>query len=848
MRRAWFGLALLSASWLFGLSYYHQANGWAWVALVAAGTLLMTGIDIARPARRDLALAAVLMVPAIWLAPWPYRATILLLFVGVVLCALPIPRRWPTRLGAAGMTAGVILVVQSLGILAYQSVTARSHEAPSFLAWPIAAMTKLLGVDVTLNGTTIAINSMRRVHNLGATWELVLDPVTWSFALGGVVLLAMTAAGGRQTGDRPGLLKRLAGFIVPVVLWLPVRSTLLIALLVHRALRTEYEAPLTLMNQFWSPWLHLLLLTGPVLLAMRFVRLQPGASSGSIVVHRTESWRRVVSTGAAVAAGLLIIVTVLWDPSGPRKQGRILIDEYHSEWERTDRPYDTNWYGRGSGYNYACIYDYASRLYTMDRPTNPVGPNTLKSWDVLVVKVPGDDPETKDSTPPVPRYEPGEISYIEQFVRDGGGLLLVGEHTNFSQTGVHLNDIAHRFGLRFRYDCVFDIDGVFSQHYTLPLAPHAIVQNMPPLDLAVSCSIDPGFSMGRAAIRATGLRSLPADYHASNFYPQVEDRADARYGAFTQLWTTRRGSGRVAAFGDSTIFSNFSTFEPGKAELMLGMLEWLNHLNVRADVRPLLLVLGLLLTGVALVLGRRWSGSRLVLLSGALLGWSLGIVTVQAGHQWAYPLPKPVRPFTHVVIDSTVCDVPLSKSGFIAGEPTGFGIFERWILRLGCFTSRRQGNDVFTGNLIVFMHPNRPVSQAFRAALSRYVAGGGKVLVLDSPANTQSTANSLLYPFGLSVDRATPVKGAMATPAGWPAVAVDSACQVKGGTALIRLGDTPVAATATHGEGTVMVIGFASRFTDRQMGVTGDIIPDAQLRDVYELQFALLRSILPKIE
>ena len=43
------------------------------------------------------------------------------------------------------------------------------------------------------------------------------------------------------------------------------------------------------------------------------------------------------------------------------------------------------------------------------------------------------------------------------------------------------------------------------------------------------------------------------------------------------------------------------------------------------------------------------------------------------------------------------------------------------------------------------------------------------------------------------------------------------------------------------------MIGFASCFTDRQMGVTGDAIPDAQLRNVYELEFALLRSILPPI-
>jgi len=828
MKRAWIALALLSASWLFGLSYYHQANWIAWAVLVAAGTLLLTGANIRRPSPAEATTAAVLIVPALWLAPWPYRAAVLLVFVGVLLAAAPIPRRWPASLGAASMTAGMVLIVQSLGILGYEAVTGRSHELPQWLAWPIYGITRLLGITASLDGTTIAIHSMRRVHNLGATWELLLDPVTWCFLLGGIALLTMLAAGQGQVSR----FKRAAGLTIPVLLWLPVRSGLLIALFAHRALRTDYEAPLMLMSQFWSPWLHLVLLAGPVLLAMRFVR--PGPQADPVTAPDAKPSRRIVPAALACAGTLLIVLAMLWDPSGPRKQGRILVDEQHTTWEPTGRSYDPNWYGQESGYNYACIYDYCSRFYEMGRLTTLIDANALKDCSILIVKV------------PTVRYSPEEIDCIERFVRNGGSLLCIGEHTNVFQTGVHLNDIVARFGFRFRYDCVFDIDGVFRQLYEPSLTPHPIIQNMPPLDFAVSCSIDPGLSAGRAAIRTSGARDLPADYHASNFYPQVEDRADARYGAFIQLWTTRDGAGRVAAFGDSTVFSNFSTFEPGKAELMLGLLEWLNHRNSPIDPRPLLFVLGLALAAVALASSRKWPRPRLMLLGGAVLGWSLAVVSVRAIHQATYPLPKPVQPFTRVVIDRTVCDALLSRSGFIAGEPTGFGIFERWILRLGCFTSRRQGSDIFTGDAIVFMHPNRPVSPEFRTALADYVSAGGKVLILDSPANAQSTANLLLYPFGMSVDHATPVKGAMAGPEGWPAIPADSACQIKGGTPLIRLGGAPVASTLQHGQGTVTVIGFASCFTDRQMGVTGDATPDAQLRNVYELEFALLRSILPE--
>jgi hypothetical protein len=41
-----------------------------------------------------------------------------------------------------------------------------------------------------------------------------------------------------------------------------------------------------------------------------------------------------------------------------------------------------------------------------------------------------------------------------------------------------------------------------------------------------------------------------------------------------------------------------------------------------------------------------------------------------------------------------------------------------------------------------------------------------------------------------------------------------------------------------------VAIGFGSRFADPSMGVTGDIVPDAELRKVFDLRFALLRAII----
>ncbi len=830
MKRAWIGLALLSASWLFGLGYYHDPNGAIWAILILVGTGLLISVDLRAPARIESIIATALLMPVLILVPWPWRTAVLLLVTGLLLCAAPIPRRWPGRVGQAVLAAGTILVLQAAGMLVYESVTARSHELPPPLAAMLCAIARAIGIPAALDGSTLALYSIRHTHRLGATWGLLLDPATFSFLVGGVVLICLQAS--RASISRS--FARLLGLVGGVAFWLPVRAAILIAVHLDRALRTEYNEPLTLLGPFWNPWVLLALLGGPVFLVWRFVHTPPTVVQTMEMPRRS---RRIVCVVLAFVGALLVTMGLLWTPSGSRKQGRIWVDEHRSNWERTDRPYDPNWYGQESGYNYACIYDYASRFYDIDRLYDPIDANTLAECDVLVVKV------------PTARYTPEEVEHIERFVENGGGLLLIGEHTNVFNSGTYLNDIAARFDFGFRHDCLFDIDTPFEQLYRPPLVPHPIVQHMPPMDFAVSCSIDPGTGSGRAAIRATGLRSLPADYHASNYYPQVEDRADARYGAFVQLWAMDHAAGRIAAFGDSTIFSNFSTFEPGKAELMLGMLEWLNHRAPSGNPQPVLIVLGLLLAAGALIPGRRWPGGRIVLLSGVLLGVTSAGVAVRAMHRSAMPVPKALRPFTHVVIDRTVCDSPLSRSGFISGQADGFGIFERWILRLGCFTSRRKGRDAFSGDLLVFLNPRREVDADFRRQLADYVGAGGKVLTVDSSANTASTANTLLHPFGIQIVASPLPAGPLQTPAGWPAgVPAQNAGQVEGGTPLIRIAGRPVAATAEFGDGTVTAIGFGAQFADPGMGVTGETIPDATMRNLYELQFQLLRSILSGVQ
>ena len=761
----------------------------------------------------------------------------------------------------------------------------------------------------------------------------------------GQVQFAGTARGVLRTNwTSPLFFSPFFRLALVIAAWLPVRVGLLMAIMLDRGLRADPNVPPALMNQFFDARVHLLLLVVPVLLAWRFVRPEmntgswlgrsdsdppepeelpssnpsssPGSQAPASPGSQAPAWEPRVSgqsTGkrrfpswslgirvrlspffrryllGLAAIGLAVAVAAFlfhWDPVGRAKGGRVMFVERHSEWEPTTRPYDTESYGEDPSYSYSGIYKYCGQFYQMSQllEESAIDDRTLAGCDVLVVKT------------PTARYSRDEVTAIERFVEAGGGLLLVGEHTNVMNTSTYLNDVARPFGFKFRHDLLFCIGSPYVQWVVPATVPHPAVQHVPPMHYAVSCSIDPGISIGRAVVRNTGLWNLPPDYNSENFFPQAEYRADMRYGAFIQLWATRHGRGRVAAFTDSTIFSNFSTFEPGKPELMLGMLQWLNHRSMWDNgwARLLLFalmvatVIGLAVGGTVLCRSRSsladrtltrsaseestgrprlrfglvwprlrfglvWfragsgkvgseSNAWLPLLAVGTCGWTLGAMAVLGLQHWAMPPLEVHTPMKRVVLDRTVSQVPLSRGGFTDDDGLGYGLVEQWIPRLGYYTTRQSGPAAFSGDLLVVIAPTRSVSREFRQQLAEYVADGGKLLVFDSPDVEGTTSGSLLWPFGMEIDHRAPAKGELRLEDGWPAIELGAVCEVRGGEPFMWVGETPVASRSRFGNGSVTAIGFGSLMNDSNMGYHWMAEPGEFEQTIFDLLFMLIRS------
>ena len=863
MMRAWIGVALLAGSWLLGLSYFELANPPAWVFVATAGVLLLAasaGSEDRReafPTATQALASIVLLLPVAWFAPWPYRLAPVLIIAGLVPALPPAGARRLKSLGTGIVTAGVVLLAQSVTLRLYAVATSRNHDMP----WPVpellAGLAGLLGIDAAADGPLVVLGTMRQPQRLAVTWELVFDPVTACFLVGGLAMLAAWALGrapaGRQGSAWLGAAWRLALIVLG---WLPFRAALVVAIYLHRAARSDPAIPLNAMDQFLSPWFHLALVTAPALMAWRWITPvfdkcsphTPCADSRHTDLEAEEAakpqaaGRAWLLPAACLLGAALLAMGLLIDPVGTRKEGRVMFVERHAPWEPTDRPYDTAHFGGTDddsvSYTYTLAYNYLGQFFHMSRlgEQDKIDDATLARCDVLVVKV------------PAVRYSGEEVDAVVRFVRSGGGLLLIGDHTNLDRSSAAMNDISRYFGFTFRDDVLYSTEpSPDDEHYAAARVPHPAVQYVPWFDFTVSCSVDPGTSRGRTVIEGTRLWSMPPEYHNLNYMPQARYCPEMRCGAFVQAWAARYGKGRALAWADSTLFSSFCIFQPGKAETLLGLVEWLNHEGPAVDPGWLLLALGMgvLAGGAWLTWPRRFEW--LLLVAAGACGWVAGSEAVVALHRWAMPLPVAQRPLTRVVVDRTASQTPLATGAYDDDKlGRGYALLEQWIPRLGYATVRAAGADALTGDALVVICPSLPVDQRFRDRLDRYVSDGGKLLVIESGReDPTSTANDLLQPFGLSLDHEHSWQGELDLAEHWPAVQIDYAWEVVGGQRVASLGgERTIAATVRHGKGLVMAVGFGDLFADGNMGGEWGHYPNATERVRYQALFALLRSLV----
>ncbi len=824
----WLGLFLQAAGWQFLLAMFTEPKP-VGLALLVLGAVLM-GLSIPGAPRFSPAAVAAYALTAVFslaLLPYPQCLGGAFMLAGLVLLVLPPVRSALSSLSFGLLVTGVICLAEAAMLPLFMSVGARVHELPG-LAGLFSWLMTAFGHESARHATSFFVQGNAQVHEFTVNSEYFGWPVLLNAVCGLFFWQCIYGTAHK--------LKDLLVFAAAALVYALVRYFLL----------SELYLDLPLFALFWDPWvlcisflpLFVFLASAQPILSVSLARRGVHEHPTSKLIHPAgpplQGLGKLVLMGGLAAAAICLAAVWGWEDPGLKKPGRIIIDETHSKWELMDRKYDTEWYGEESGYNYYCLAKFLGWHYRVKLNTAAITAALLGDCDILVIKT------------PTSAFTPEEIEAIEAFVRRGGGLFLIGDHTNVFGTSTYLNVIARRFGLHYNLDATYDLrTGGLSLYRRPALLPHPIVQRLPPFLFGTSCTLDVPAG-GQIPIGGYALRVAGHDYSSGAFFSTSTDGPHIGFGVFPQLAAVKFHRGRVAAFTDSTVFSNFWMFVPGKPELMLGCTEWLNRSNRYVMLPRVLLLLGVLIGACCLVRLNQHGPDRLPLgLAAVTLGCLAGSQVIAALNRTAYPEPKPHTAFTTICFDQQYSRFELPSEKLFLQSNLDFHTFYTWVQRVGYVprVASRLADAVAESRGLVLLNPAGPIAKSELQRLKRYVEGGGVLFVLDAAVQKNSIANTVLAEFGLTIGGEVYAGQSISNRAG-QIVAINQTVRfISGGEPILfSTNHEAVLSVKQQGRGTVIAGTDSEMFCMRSLGSV-NTVPSPMQRRLYDVLFELFRRI-----
>jgi hypothetical protein len=125
----------------------------------------------------------------------------------------------------------------------------------------------------------------------------------------------------------------------------------------------------------------------------------------------------------------------------------------------------------------------------------------------------------------------------------------------------------------------------------------------------------------------------------------------------------------------------------------------------------------------------------------------------------SYPLPSAQTDYPQVCFEQQHSSINISvkPTSSLGINTNNFGTFFVWTQRLGGVPSLESTllDATQKGKIIVIVNPTQPFTETDVHRLTAFFEKGGRVLLLDSIRNIQSTANDLLGSFGIWITTAT---------------------------------------------------------------------------------------------
>jgi hypothetical protein len=426
----------------------------------------------------------------------------------------------------------------------------------------------------------------------------------------------------------------------------------------------------------------------------------------------------------AVTAGL-----VFPDPGVP-KPGRVVIDDSHSfEWEQAARRLDTEFFGDFSTYSFSTMAEHLSR--SMDVSVTVTRERLLDAvarCDVLVLKTPQID------------YSSEEVSAIQEFVRSGGGLIVIGDHTNLFGMNTRLNEVLAGMDLLLRDDSVRSTENDYFVTASPPVfGRHPATGSIDPLMFMTGCSVW-ARNPSHIVLWARASASDAADYINNSNFPTWSNDPGRPSGNVGVVAARPWGKGRVVVLTDGTPFSSFDYYKRNHSEAMAALVNWANRENGPGWPGMVILSLGVLQLALSLAVVSRNSilepASLAIVTVGLYCGLLLGSL---AGKHFYPPLKANAGP-PDVVFVAQGCFAAFPPSLGSPGPVADEAVFDTLFnvpLRLGRRSRLEDNINALAqdgSQTVVFVNLVDEMEDRELHRLFEWLDGGGEILVLQRSA------------------------------------------------------------------------------------------------------------------
>lgn len=843
-RLLWLGLFFLSTSWLFFIPQFTVPNLFNGAILVLLGTLCMiAGLwhNAVSHGKRTSIVLLVALIPALIIVPFPYSLGVLILASGTLLRIIFLRQKKRHAIPSGVTLAGMILIIQTLLFPFYKTFAAHAHRV-DFLAGVLSPLANLFGLQTSTHSGLLFLQTVQQNYAVTITWEKLGFYVLLNLFLGAILLFFISS-------EKRMMLKHTAIFLLTSLLYLFIRFIGLLGL---------YQVT-TDMSLFWDPFIVTLSFLPLAFLLMKLLPFEDMKLNHP--VFDIPEFRMTKKHLFALMMMFLLIFSLgtifLYRDPGLMKNGRVLIDEYHSQWEDSTRPLDTDWYGLLSTYNYYSWRQWLGYHYQVTVNINDtLTPQLLDDYDILILKC------------PTQSYSPQEVQSITSFVAAGGGLYLIGDHTNVFGMNTFLNHVSEEFGLRFKTDATYELEsGNLTVYYPDAFFSHPVIRHIHRFDFMTSCSLEPTSFVSSLRMQSIiiGNRIIgePGTYSTENFFRESMASTDSEFGYLLQAAAMPYGRGRVVAFTDSTVFSSFCMFTDGYPLFTLGVMDYLNRTNSSELLTAVLLCIIILAFVTLLFLLKKQEKiiCLWVVLVTGLLAFSVAATLCFSFSEQTYQIPSAQQQYPSVYFDQqhSSYDISVKPTAAFGYNENNYATFFVWTQRLGCVPTLEGSLEDATTNsdVIVFINPNKPFTESNLQLVAHYLEKGGHVLLLDSIKNPQSTANELVGQFGLWIETKTDEKLVILNTSSQGndsevGTIVTPRLTVAGGTPLLVDENNETYAQATQfisqttgAAGKLVVVVDSYMFSDAVMGGTFTE-PSEKQRRIYATEFYLLDYIIHK--